>query len=545
MPWLLAAGLYIPMRNLERWLHQHLFKVGWLVTKNLHTTTILYYTFFLPGVILNQLVYWLTAGIINVQAKRAIQMPQAQEVAQLRLDFIQIDRRKVGALRLAVISIAPLLVALGAIWFIWHNLLNINAFVEAMGDGSLDNIPRAVGVLTSAPDFWLWVYITFTIGNTMMPDFKDLRGWRIVLVAVGIVLAVLFLVGAGDEVTAQLLSGPVADALYFLAGTFAFIIAADVLMVIFLGTLEAAIERVTGDSATFENGKLVTLTRAELLERRKQEAAQQERKKQQQKKAAEPVGLPTVYRLPLPIPDAPGKDALPDVATPRSEPAQLPTISPEPAAQPEPEPERAAPLFTGRAALRSPLTTPQPAPAKPAEEEPEDEPEEEDDERIEEQAAADKPPLDHEPDDADADEDEEETEEPGDDEDGEEEQAAADKPTAPPTRPQPAFMSGTMPPRPTSAPGGGVPPRSSFAPPTSTPPAPTSPPSTGTAARPSFPNRPRPSILTPNIPPRSPFAPPEDEHPLDDEPPEDIDDNDGDDDGNDDDPRYEPFEDPA
>ncbi len=80
------------MRRLERWLHQHIFKVGWLLTKNLQTTTILYYTFFLPGVVLHEFIYWLFAGFINVRAERAIAWPEAQAIAELRLNFIRLAR---------------------------------------------------------------------------------------------------------------------------------------------------------------------------------------------------------------------------------------------------------------------------------------------------------------------------------------------------------------------------------------------------------------------------------------------------------------------
>ena len=62
--------------DLRRWLQQHVFKVGWLLTKNLQTTTILFYTLFLPGVILNQFVTWMAAGILNVRAERAIRGPK-------------------------------------------------------------------------------------------------------------------------------------------------------------------------------------------------------------------------------------------------------------------------------------------------------------------------------------------------------------------------------------------------------------------------------------------------------------------------------------
>jgi hypothetical protein len=313
------------------------------VTKNLQTTTILYYTFFLPGVVINQIIIWFTAGIVNVRADRAIEFPEAQEVAQLRLDFIQIDKRRTNNFKIAVISIAPLLVGIAAIWYIGNNILVAQRALDAMGDGSLANLPDAISVLTHTPDFWLWIYITFTIGNTMMPDFADLKGARIILIVIAIVVGVLFVLGAGIEVTQTLLNGPVSAGLSFLAWTFAFIIFTDLLMVAILGTIEAIIERVTGDSATFDQGKLITMTREELIEQRKQEADKRERAKKKADK--EPTGPPSVYKLPLPIPDAPGREAVPspEVIIGREEPPPLP----QPAEESEPQERPAPTIITG------------------------------------------------------------------------------------------------------------------------------------------------------------------------------------------------------
>jgi hypothetical protein len=79
-PLLIVVALFAILRWLERSLHQRIFKVGWLLSKNSQTTTILYYTFFLPGVALHELVLWLVAGFLDVRAERAIAWPQKQEI---------------------------------------------------------------------------------------------------------------------------------------------------------------------------------------------------------------------------------------------------------------------------------------------------------------------------------------------------------------------------------------------------------------------------------------------------------------------------------
>jgi hypothetical protein len=322
----------VPLRWLERWLHQHLFKVGWLATRNLRTTTILYYTFFLPGVALHQFFFWLIAGVFNVRAERALTWPAEQAIGELRLDFIRLAKGT-DRVRIALISLAPLVAGLAAIWLICNHVLNVQPILDLAAAGKWDDLPAAVAKLTSTPDFYIWVYIVFTISNTMMPSFSDLKPLRIVAIALVGFVAASLLFHVADQPILTALSGPVANGLRVLAGTFAIMMAFDVLAVVVLGTIEALIERVTGDSATFQNGKMVTMRREELQRLREQEQAR--RDKERARRAATPSGPPSIYKVQFPIPDAPGREAEP--ITVRRDDAGLPAPSaPTPSARPSP-----------------------------------------------------------------------------------------------------------------------------------------------------------------------------------------------------------------
>ena len=102
-------------------MHQHIFKVGWLLTQNYETTTILYYTFFLPGIILHEVIYWLVAGLLDVRAERSIKWPEKQEIGELRLNFVQLARRT-GRIQRAIISSAPLIIGLVIVWLMATNI---------------------------------------------------------------------------------------------------------------------------------------------------------------------------------------------------------------------------------------------------------------------------------------------------------------------------------------------------------------------------------------------------------------------------------------
>ena len=356
--------------------------MGWLVTKQYQTTTILYYAFFLPGIILNQFIFWLAAGFLNVSAERTIEWPQKQEIGELKLDFIRLSKN-VTPFRLAIISTAPLLVGMFTVWHIANNILSVPGFLTEMNiGGSLVNLSTALSHFTNAPDFWIWVYLAFAISNTMMPNFANLRAWRIILAIIGILIAALYILGAGDQVVMSNLRGPVTDALNSLSSVFAIIIGLDIFMVAVLGTMEAIIERVTGDSATFENGKMITLRRSELIARRQQALAVKPQSKSQ-RTAPAASGPPSVYKLNFPIPGAPGKEAvtpspqivisketkpaLPSQPDSRSGPAVITGTVTERLPAPSSQPTSPTVIPSNPAARPvTATTTPQPTPFNPA-----------------------------------------------------------------------------------------------------------------------------------------------------------------------------------
>jgi hypothetical protein len=305
-PLLIFLALLYPLAGMRRWLQQHVFKVGWLLTKNIQTTTILFYTLFLPGVILQQFILWMAAGILNVRAERAIEWPKAQEIAELRLNFVKLGRNASG-LRLAVINLMPFVIGSAIIYFVANNVLNVDEAWETFSSTGLSGFTTAIGEILSAGDVFLWIYLLFAIGNTIMPRWADLKGARILLYPLAAIVLVLLVLGVADDVVNNGILVPLGDILGLLSWIFAVIIGVNIVMTGVLGAIESVFERITGDSATFEKGKLVAMTRAERLEYERQQAEKEAkaRKAARERKPAIATGPPSIYRLPLPTPGAP------------------------------------------------------------------------------------------------------------------------------------------------------------------------------------------------------------------------------------------------
>lgn len=295
--------MFILLRRIERWLHQHIFKVGWLTTQNYKTTTILYYTFFLPGVILHELVYWLAAGVFNVKAEQEIKWPEEQEVAELKLNFVKISRA--GVFRKAMITSTPLLIGLICIWLIANNIFDITSVLATMQTGELTDVVAGFDLLISAPLFWLWVYIIFTIANTMFPTIpKDLKGWRSVLIWSGVLILALTVLGLSGAIF-EAVQAPISNLISVLQATFVLIILVDIIMVLILGTIEYTIERVTGNSATFRGKRMITMTREEAIAEREKVRERERKQREKRRKEAADSDLSSIYMLPFSIPNAP------------------------------------------------------------------------------------------------------------------------------------------------------------------------------------------------------------------------------------------------
>jgi hypothetical protein len=248
------------------------------------------------------------AGFLNVRAQRSLAWPEKQEIGELRLDFVQLNK-DVDPIRLAVISTAPLVAGMIIVWQIATIILPLPVFWQNINQSrGWNEYLLAIETLLRAPDIWLWIYMAFTISNTMMPDLRHLRGWRYIIIGIVVLGGLLYILGIGSQVIITNLNEPITNALNALASIFVVIIALDVFVVGVLGTIEAIIERITGHSATFQNGKMITMLRSDMLAQRK--LALQRPQKPAAKSPALPSGPPTIYRLQFPIPGPPGKEAV-------------------------------------------------------------------------------------------------------------------------------------------------------------------------------------------------------------------------------------------
>ena len=250
------------------------------------------------------MTYWVAASFLNVRADRVLQWPEPHEIGSLKLGFIRLDP-KAPQLRVVVITLCPLIIGVVVTDLIATFMFNFRDVTTLLAQGTLSAFYTGIHNLTMIPDIAIWLYITFTIGNTMIPDGKYLR-W-----ITGLVLAIALIVAVST--TSQIINVTVIEvlittsqlAINTLSGVLGLIIAIDLLFIVGLAAVENLIEWITGDSADFEKGELVTMTRAERLEKHDRDI-QRERQRRKRLKAKTPrAEPPSIYQVPFPIPGTP------------------------------------------------------------------------------------------------------------------------------------------------------------------------------------------------------------------------------------------------
>lgn len=296
------------MRQMEVWLHRHIFKVGWLITKNYRTTTILYYTFFLPGIVLNQFARWFVAGVLDVQAKHAIALPEKQEIGELKLDFIKISP-KASPLRLAIIKMMPFLAGLLVVLLVSEHIFDISSIEQSIREGTNNSLDIFINRIITTSDFWLWAYLLFTVSNTMSPDFSLIKNYQRNLMIVFAAICLLVTWGVGQAVIGDVINGPISQVLNLFSTAFVVIVVFDLVWLIILAIVENTIEYITGDSATFKNGKMIAMSRKEIREEREKQRRKEAVAREEKKKLL-PAGPPSIYNLTFIMPEGPSTESI-------------------------------------------------------------------------------------------------------------------------------------------------------------------------------------------------------------------------------------------
>jgi len=241
--WLWLFLSLLPLVFLERWIHRHLRGLWLLIFRHEEIALVVYALIMLPGVIVHEGSHWLAATFLGVRTGRFSLIPERTPDGTLRLGYVETE--KVDLVREALIGAAPLLAGAAAIIFVGYSRLGVGLVGDALARGDLLGMLVGIQTMTRAADFWFWLYLIFSVSNSMLPSASDRRAWLPLAVGLALLLGVLVYAGFGALLREALL-GPVEAALRSLALAFTLTLALDLLLAPCLWLVEQGLMRLTG-----------------------------------------------------------------------------------------------------------------------------------------------------------------------------------------------------------------------------------------------------------------------------------------------------------
>ena len=237
----LAATLVL-LLLVERWIHRHLQGVMLLLTGDPEVAVVLYALPLLPGIVLHELSHALAATLLGVRVGRISIRPK-RAGQRIQLGFVPVE--KTDAVRASLIGLAPLLAGSAAILLIGYGAFGIGMVETTLAAGNWDGLLPALLNALRAPDGWLWAYVIFAVGNTMLPSRADRQAWTPVIMFLILVGALTWASGLGPTIV-EGLAGPLSTALRWLAMMGTLTITVDLPFVLLIAFGEKALGRAKG-----------------------------------------------------------------------------------------------------------------------------------------------------------------------------------------------------------------------------------------------------------------------------------------------------------
>ena len=149
----------------------------------------------LPGVFIHEISHLIMAFILRVPVRKISLLPEVTKQGKIRLGFVQTVKSDVA--RDSLIGLAPFIIGLLIVSFIGTQKLGFTALMDTTYKSNLSAFLDAFKTLPQMTDFGLWFYFAFAISTTMIPSEADRQSWKIIILVISIILAVVIISGLG------------------------------------------------------------------------------------------------------------------------------------------------------------------------------------------------------------------------------------------------------------------------------------------------------------------------------------------------------------
>jgi len=90
IPWLVFGIVIALLLRVQKAVQYRIFGLGWMFSARHEAAAVIYTLVLLPGIIVHEVVEWLTAGVMNFKTVRSMRWPEADKNGPLRVSFSKI-----------------------------------------------------------------------------------------------------------------------------------------------------------------------------------------------------------------------------------------------------------------------------------------------------------------------------------------------------------------------------------------------------------------------------------------------------------------------
>jgi hypothetical protein len=242
-PLIWFAALLFCLVLMKRWLSTHLYGLGLLLSDSHDVAILLYFLLLLPGVLVHELSHWVAAKLLRVPVSKITLGPSLKGDGVTRLGSVSLART--DPLRGSLIGLAPLVTGSLLVLVIGYSVFGLSAPGELAAGLSLENIPSALRGYFSVPNFFLWVYLIFSISNAMLPSESDRQAWVSLVLYFCVAVVVLYGFGLLEQVSSPLY-GLLVAGLSHLSLAFLLTVAVDAAVIALVVIVERVVMTVRG-----------------------------------------------------------------------------------------------------------------------------------------------------------------------------------------------------------------------------------------------------------------------------------------------------------
>ncbi len=217
----------VALIHLGRWVTRGVQTIGWLLSGDENVVMVAYYLLMFPGILLHELSHFVTARVLGIRVTDFRLGPRKRKNSK-SIELGSVSVYSGGAIRDSLVGVAPFAAGTAVLLLVSYTVFDVGTLGRIWNAEGWNGFFRTARTMPQTPDFWLWLYLIFTVSNAMMPSRADRKPWLLASLYAGGVLLIAWVLGAFSFFDASM-RAHILDALQVL--TLAFLFTAIINMV--------------------------------------------------------------------------------------------------------------------------------------------------------------------------------------------------------------------------------------------------------------------------------------------------------------------------